>query len=254
MSARTVQIIINADDLGCTRTVNDAIFSLMDEGRLTSATIMANGPDFAYAANELKRFPHCSFGVHLNGSTFAPLTRSEALQPLLDERGHLSRKLFDARWTPALKQALQAELAAQVDHVRSAGVPISHFDSHEHIHNLPPLFTVFKALQAQFRIRRIRLSKNLYLTPPSPVLLWKKRLFNTALRIVNSSRTTAAFTEFQTFYDLTQQSHTFDATTVELMCHPGTSNLDYRREEELLRTDWLSRVQPPARLINYNDL
>jgi len=37
-------IIVNADDLGGTVAINDAIFGLMEHGLVTSATILANAP------------------------------------------------------------------------------------------------------------------------------------------------------------------------------------------------------------------
>ena len=39
-----MKIIINADDLGLSCLVNDEIFSLIANGRITSSTIMANAP------------------------------------------------------------------------------------------------------------------------------------------------------------------------------------------------------------------
>ena len=39
-----VQIIVNADDLGATPKVNDDTFELIDKGKVTSATMIANAP------------------------------------------------------------------------------------------------------------------------------------------------------------------------------------------------------------------
>ncbi len=36
-----MKIIVNADDLGASAEVNEAIFGMMGRGRVTSATIMA---------------------------------------------------------------------------------------------------------------------------------------------------------------------------------------------------------------------
>src|SRR5690349_11238443 len=67
-------VIINADDLGMSERVNEAIFDLMAQGRVTSATVMANGPAFRHAISGISRFPACSFGAHLNLTEFAPVT------------------------------------------------------------------------------------------------------------------------------------------------------------------------------------
>ena len=41
-----VRLIINADDLGYAKVNNDAIFELMDDGKITSATLMTNADGF----------------------------------------------------------------------------------------------------------------------------------------------------------------------------------------------------------------
>jgi hypothetical protein len=69
-----IAVIVNADDLGMSREVNDAIFELMSRGRISSATILANAPATRDAARRAQAFPRCSFGVHLNLTQFEPLT------------------------------------------------------------------------------------------------------------------------------------------------------------------------------------
>src|SRR5215471_2247740 len=62
----SVRIIVNADDLGISEAVNEATFRAMERGVITSATMLANGPEVVAAAKLAPRFPKCSFGVHLN--------------------------------------------------------------------------------------------------------------------------------------------------------------------------------------------
>ena len=70
-------IIINADDLGYSTTVNDAIFNLAKKNLITSASLMANGTDFDGAKQLIEHFPNLSIGVHLNLTEFISLSRSE---------------------------------------------------------------------------------------------------------------------------------------------------------------------------------
>src|SRR5262245_62378231 len=133
-------LIISAEDLGTSEAINNEIFALLQSGLVTSSTVIANAPAFDHAVDGIPRFPNCSFGVHLNLTVFRPMTSSSDLTPVLDEHGRLSRKLFNVDITPRLQRALFAELTAQVEHARAAGIPISHFDSHEHIHTFPKLF------------------------------------------------------------------------------------------------------------------
>jgi chitin disaccharide deacetylase len=117
-------LIINADDLGTSEDVNEQIFALIAAGRVTSASIIANGPAFAHAAAHARRFPRCSFGAHLNLTEYAPLSRTSGLRAILDERGLLSRKPHDIRFDRHLRVAARLELATQVRRALDAGIPV----------------------------------------------------------------------------------------------------------------------------------
>src|ERR1700687_3982114 len=115
-----MKIIINADDLGIHRDVNDAIFALMGERRITSATLLANGAEVEDAARRLDGFPYCSFGAHLNLSEFRPLTTGAGLKPILRADGCFAgNRLREIRSTGALREAVFAEWSAQVERLQS---------------------------------------------------------------------------------------------------------------------------------------
>ena len=136
-----VAIIVNADDLGISREVNDATFDLMSRGRITSATIIANAPATREVASRVARLPRCSFGVHLNLTQFEPLTGSAGARLLVNKRGQMSRANEAARPSRARLRAIYEELCAQIERVASLGVGISHVDSHNHVHTRPCLFS-----------------------------------------------------------------------------------------------------------------
>ena len=248
-----LDVIVNADDLGMSEKVNDAIFRLIAAGRISSATILANGPAMREAVAQLHRFPHCSFGIHLNLTHFQPLSGGATATVLTNDTGQLSRDIETAFPTMALLRAAYDECCAQVDALAAAGVNISHFDSHNHVHTRPHIFPVLKALQKRYRVRRVRIAKNLYSsTQSAPASLrWKKRTYNAALRGLYHTHTTDVFTEFLTFVEVWQQRRPRCAS-VELMVHPGAS---YASEEEtLLQSDWVAGLGPAVRLINYTQL
>ncbi len=58
--------IINADDFGLCRGVNEGIIKAHREGVLTSATLMANMPGFDHAVGLAKDNPGLGVGIHLN--------------------------------------------------------------------------------------------------------------------------------------------------------------------------------------------
>ena len=74
------KIIINADDLGMSGTVNREIESCIQKGLITSTTIMANMPDFDGARKLYDTYNEAvSFGWHINLTEGEPLTKSQAL-------------------------------------------------------------------------------------------------------------------------------------------------------------------------------
>jgi chitin disaccharide deacetylase len=248
-----IVIIVNADDLGMSREVNDATFELMSRGRVSSATILANAPATRDAARRAQAFPRCSFGVHLNLTQFEPLTGGPGARLLGDERGQMTRANRTAAADPARIRAAYRELCAQIECVARLGVRITHLDSHHHVHTRPGFFPVLKAVQRRYGIRRVRLSKNFY-APDAPCpapLAWRKRAYNQALESVYATVTTGAFTEFLTYYhadDISRRS----IDRVELMVHPGAASA--ARETAILESDWIARMGRQVQLISYADL
>ena len=252
MSADTA-VIVNADDLGMSQTVNEATFDLMAKGRISSATMMANGPAVCDAARGVARFPGCSFGVHLNLTQFEPLTGGPGARLLIDERGQMSRANERARPGLDRLRAVYDELCAQIERVASLGVRISHIDSHNHVHTRSAVFPALKEVQRRYGIRRVRLSKNFYTPdrPCSPKKLWKKRAYNWALKSIYRTRTTDIFTEFLTYYHADPAS-TRGFGLIELMVHPGAA---YAAEEtSALHSEWTARHPGRVRLISYAQL
>lgn len=249
-----MKIIINADDLGISREVNDATFALAAERRITSATIVVNGVAVEDAATRLKEYPHCSFGVHLNVSEFRPLTSSAELRPILGDDGCFAgNRLREIKVTSALRAAIFAEWVAQVERLENLGVRVSHFDSHHHMHTVPMLLPLLRRLQSRFGVRKARLTLNIY-PPDVPVSIGKrvgKGIWNLALRTWCGMRTTDAFTSFETFARVDKES-LGRINSAELMVHPGGKDFD--RETKMLWGDWRSKLPFAAELINYNEL
>src|SRR5262249_14353842 len=152
-------------------------------------------PGFEHAVREVGKLGGRSFGVHLNLTQFSPLSNGQYTSAITNREGFFSRDIADATVRPALLRAMYEELCAQVERVLSAGVAISHFDSHHHIHTVPFIFPIVKAVQRRFSIHKIRLSKNIYTEqmPCSAALRAKKRLYNWALQAW--SETTDGFTD-----------------------------------------------------------
>jgi predicted glycoside hydrolase/deacetylase ChbG (UPF0249 family) len=246
------RVIINADDLGISEEVNEAIFDLMAQRRISSATLMANGPALGHAVSGSKRFPWCSFGAHLNLTQFRPVHSGPGSALLVDTDGLMSRGIVQRSFGPNLFAAVYQELCAQVELLSSAGVELSHFDSHHHVHTNPRLLPVLKALQRRFRIRKVRLAKNIYTLEqsPGPSLQSKKLVYNWILRNLYATRTTQGFTDLLS-YKTNLARGPVSHRSVELMVHPGAA---YAAEETaVLKSDWLAASGLGPGLIGYNE-
>src|SRR3989304_9858695 len=101
MSSR-VRIIINAEDFGASREVNNAISELMSQGKITSASILANSPEYKRAVEITKLYPECSFGVHLNLTEHRPLTKDNAFRPILNQEGNFNGNIRNVKISSAL--------------------------------------------------------------------------------------------------------------------------------------------------------
>jgi hopanoid biosynthesis associated protein HpnK len=154
------QLILNADDFGMTRGVNEGIIRAHREGILTSTTLMANGPEFDDAVASAKLNPKLGVGCHLvlvGGPAVAP---KEKISSLADENGNLpeSLGLFVARLTAGLirSKAIEREMRAQIEKIRAAGIEPTHLDSHKHTHAHPKVMESLARVGKALGITRVR--------------------------------------------------------------------------------------------------
>jgi predicted glycoside hydrolase/deacetylase ChbG (UPF0249 family) len=252
-----MRIIINADDFGMNPSVNEAVLDLLARNRISSVSMLANASSVEDAARRIPAGLNCSFGVHLNLTQFAPLTRVSERGPLancLDEKGCFAgADIFRAaKITGPLREAMFKELCLQVERILSLGVEVSHFDSHHHIHTIPGLFPVLKRVQKHFRIRKVRNTLNLYHPGSVGALhLLKKAIWSFALRQYYRTVTTSGFASFAVFFD-TAKTNVLSHDSIELMVHPG--HPEFEQETRLLYSDWQEEILFATELINYRDL
>ena len=249
-----IGVIINADDLGMSRIVNDITFRLIENGHVTSATMLANSPYIGEACERAARFPDCSFGAHLNLTQFAPLTGTGQLEPLLDSEGvFIQDKIREISVDSSLADGIFNEFCAQVETLQSLGIAVGHLDSHHHVHTLPRLFSVLKRVQRKYQIKKVRISRNIYADNEkvSKSLLMKKSAFNFALKYYYRTKTTQGFTDFKAFMEQGARRQ-IKHRTIEVMVHPGSDV--YEDESDHLAAPWTEGLKFPVRLINYRDI
>ena len=153
------RLIVNADDFGFTSGVNRAIVEAHTRGVVTSSTLMAKGMAFAEAAELAKTIPKLSVGCHVVLIDGEPVLEQGKV-PSLTASGIFRDgiKTFAARALSGRMDAgeITAEATAQIRKVQSAGVAVSHIDSHKHTHLFPQILRPVLQAAAECGVKAVR--------------------------------------------------------------------------------------------------
>lgn len=156
-------MIVNADDLGAGQRVDAAIARALETGLVTSASLLAVTPGFDVGAEIACRYPG-RIGVHLSLTEGEPLTEPiRRCRRFCDEDGRFFEWRGAARafrLSRSERDVVAAELGAQVDRCRSAGVEAAHLDSHHHVHTEPAIGPIVIAIARSSGAPRVRLGRN----------------------------------------------------------------------------------------------
>lgn len=157
---RASRVVLNADDFGLCAAVNRAVARGHDEGILTSASLLANGPAFEDAVAIARARPSLGVGVHLNLVRGTPLTAGR-VRSLTGADGRFlgsARDLFLRGLFGALvRDEMLLECLAQVERVRAAGIAPTHLDGEKHAHHyVAGLSSVVLEVARRTGIRAVR--------------------------------------------------------------------------------------------------
>ena len=153
------RLIINADDFGYTRGVNRGIVEAHTRGVLTSSTLMAKGPAFVEAAQMATTMPQLSIGCHVVLIDGEPALDAGKVPSLTKERRFRDGlKSFAARALTGRIDAgeVAAEAAAQIRQLQSAGIRVSHVDTHKHTHLFPQVLRPLLRAAKECGVRAVR--------------------------------------------------------------------------------------------------
>jgi predicted glycoside hydrolase/deacetylase ChbG (UPF0249 family) len=244
------RLIVNADDFGFTEDVNAGIARAFEQGILRCTTLMANGEAFEHAVETAGRLPGLDVGAHLTlvgGPSVADPKRllPSSVAALIASRG---------RWSRA---AISEECCAQVEKIRAAGLPVSHFDTHKHTHLFPPVLDAVLEAGKHYGVQWVRRPFDYPLTAASAAAPWRRQAvsrlmaglggrFDRKMRAAGL-RATDSFAGFQItgLYrekELAALLRALPLGVTEFMCHPGVcgpqlraarTRLKESREEEL---------------------
>lgn len=126
------QLIINCDDFGQSPAANAAIIHLLEERKVSSATVMPPAPAFEEAAAWCRKRSAANVGLHLTFTSEYDAVRWRSLTgdpSLHDDSGYMYHTVEEFE-RGARPEAVKRELRAQFEAMRQAGIRISHADNH----------------------------------------------------------------------------------------------------------------------------
>lgn len=128
-------VIIHTDDIGMCHAAVQAFKDLWEFGTITSGAVMVPCPWFPAVVQMCRANANMDMGVHatLNAEwqayRWSPLSTRDPASGLLDADGYFHQ------WQPAVyenakPEAVEAEVNAQIERALTAGIDVTHVDSH----------------------------------------------------------------------------------------------------------------------------
>jgi chitin disaccharide deacetylase len=260
-----VRIVLNADDFGLSTDTVGATIEAFELGRLTSASLMAGMPATDEAVAFARSHPEFSFGVHLTfvgdgvERAAAPSSDVPALVEDADGRFPATNVVRLRAMLRRLPQAqIEREMEAQISAIREGGVPVSHVDSHRHLHKYAVFRRALERVARRAGIERVRTVQDVYLRRPltSPTYLlgraWRRqitRAFTTTdhFYMPTSSRD-VRWTGLEARLGRLPRGH-----TLEIGLHPGREEAWRRAEYEAL-AEFVETARPRHSLVTWREI
>jgi len=128
-------LILHADDVGMSHSINSATFQALEAGAINSASIMIPCPWLPEVAAYARSHPNADLGLHLTLNSewtayrWGPVTSKDRVPSLLDKDGYFYNSTQEASARIDPREA-EVELRAQIERARAVGIQPTHLDSH----------------------------------------------------------------------------------------------------------------------------
>jgi predicted glycoside hydrolase/deacetylase ChbG (UPF0249 family) len=153
------RLIINADDFGMSKEVNEGTKKGIEEGIITSVSVMVNMPFFEDAIVFLKKHPEVSVGLHFNLTEGECIGLPKNASTLIREDNSFFYypQLITRIATKSVDRAeIAQELKAQYTKLTATGLPVTHIDSHHHVHLYPSIFRIVSEFADKEKVHSLR--------------------------------------------------------------------------------------------------
>ena len=131
----TKLLIVHADDLGMAHSINRASIKGLENGLVSSASIMIPCPWLPEIAAYARTHPNADLGLHLTLTSewslyrWGPVLGKDQVPSLFDGNGYLYPLETEAAAHITPKEA-EAEIRAQIARAKALGIQPTHLDSH----------------------------------------------------------------------------------------------------------------------------
>ncbi|HEX4951644.1 MAG TPA: polysaccharide deacetylase family protein [Blastocatellia bacterium] len=151
-------IMVHADDIGMSHSVNVASIEAFKHNMVTSGSIMVPCPWFPEIADYAKQHPELDLGLHLTLTSewkylrWRPVAPIDKVPGLLDEQGFMwkSERQTALKATP---QEIETELRAQIDRALAFGIKPTHLDTHMGtLYTRKDFFEVYVKLGKEYKL------------------------------------------------------------------------------------------------------
>ena len=149
------RLIVNADDFGLTPGVNRGIVEAHAGGIVTSSTLMATATTLDDAVRLAAANPGLSPGCHIVLVDGTPVLDPAQVSSLMNRKKNgqfeegIAGFAFRVLRGRIDGDQVEAEVTAQIRKLQSAGVQVSHVDTHKHTHIFPQiLYPILRAARA----------------------------------------------------------------------------------------------------------
>ncbi len=179
---------LHVDDLGLTRTTNEAIKTLSEANIINSTSLLINGNDVQTGLQIWRNSQRLDLNLHLCLTEGPSIASKEKVQNLINEKGLLSQsfsQLLAYSFLPKYstkRQQIEAELhheiVGQINLFKIlTGLKSISIDGHQHIHLVPIVLDILLDVSHELNITWIRTTSEKIPTN-LPLKFWKLSLLN----------------------------------------------------------------------------